>query len=114
MLKNVEYKSIYMGIGVRYVIEATIEETGERRKKFLSLNESKLIPVLTNAEKYEYAERILCPITESKKRILKMFDVVWSQNNIKHHQRIKAADERGATERVHSIGGSVISVQEVS
>lgn len=114
MLKNVEYKSIYMGIGVRYVVEATIMETGERRRRLLSLNESKFIPIFSNKEKYEYAERILCPITESKTRVLKMYDVVWTENKIKHHQRIKAVDERSATERVHSIGGSVISVQEVS
>lgn len=111
MLKNVEFKSIYMGDGLRYVISGYLGE--QKIGKMLSLNESRYIHVLSSKEKFEYAEKLLTPLTEGRKPGIKLFDVIWMQGTIKHHQRIKAMDEKSAVERVHSRGGSVISLQQV-
>lgn len=114
MLKNVQYKSIFMGDGLRYVVSAT--HNGKQCGKLLSLNESKFIHALTNTEKFEYAEKLLNEnsLSESRGMSIKLFDVVWVEGSIRHHQRIKAHDEKGAIERVHSRGGSVLSLQQIS
>jgi hypothetical protein len=116
MLKNVEYKSIFMGDSLRYVISANVD--GVRTGKLLSVNESKLIHILNNKEKFQYAERILTEnkqkISEGRSHTIKLFDVIWTQNGIKHHQRMKSVDERSAVDRVHSRGGSVVSLQMVN
>lgn len=111
MLKNVEFKSIYMGDGLRYVISGYLGE--QKVGKVLSLNESKFIHVLSSKEKYEYAEKLLNPLTEARRDRVKLYDVIWSQGDVKHHQRIKAIDEKSAVERVHARGGSIISLQQV-
>jgi hypothetical protein len=114
MLLDVEFKSIYMGDGLRYVVNGIMESTGEKRGKVLSLNESKFIHAMNAKEKCQYAEKLLFPITEGRFGTIKLFDVVWLQNGIKHHQRIKASDEKAAVDRVHSRGGSVVTLQQVS
>lgn len=115
MLKNVQYKSIFMGNAMRYLVSAFVD--GEKRGKLLSINESKFIHTLSNKEKYDYAEKMLIEqnLTEARRGgEIKLYDVIWMEGNIKHHQRIKASDEKGAIERVHSRGGSVVSIQQVS
>jgi len=116
MLRTAEFKSIFMGDGLRYVVNGILESTGEKRGKVLSLNESKTIHVMTTKEKYEYAERLLFPaqqVSEGRDKSIKLFDVVWTQGGVKHHQRMKSSDERGVLDRVHSRGGSVVSLQQV-
>lgn len=113
MLKNVQYKSIFMGDGLRYVLNAIHEETGEKRGKVLSCNESKLVHIMTSKERFEYAEKILNPINEVKTASTEYFDLVWTQGGIKHHQRIKAANEKDAIEKIHQKGGSVISISSI-
>lgn len=115
MLRTVEFKSIFMGDGLRYVVNGILEESGEKRGKVLSLNESKTLHVMSTKEKYEYAEKLLFPnqISEGRDRSIKLFDVIWMQGGNKHHQRIKSPDEKGAIERVHSRGGSIVSLTQV-
>lgn len=109
---NIQYKSIFMGDGLRYTVSAMNEETGEKFGRLLSLNESKYIHVLSNKDKIEYAKLMLNidnRLTEAKNKI-KIFDVIWMEGNIKHHQRIKASDERIAVNRIHSRGGAIVSL----
>lgn len=111
MLKNIEYKSIFMGNGARYVVKASLN--GKSVGKVLSLRESKDIPLMSTKEKYEYATRLLDVITEEQS-VLKIFDVIWSKDHIKHHQRIRAKNESVIFSKIHNSGGSVITVQELS
>jgi hypothetical protein len=115
MLKNVQYKSIFMGNGLRYIVSATID--GDKRGKILSINESKFIHALNTKEKYQYAEKMLYEesLNEYRDRQpIKLFDVIWVEGDIRHHQRIKSKDEKGVMERVHSRGGSVVTLQQVN
>lgn len=116
MLENVEYKSIFMGDSLRYIISANVD--GVRQGKLLSINESKFIHALNNKEKYQYADRMLTEgtkkLTEGRYHTIKLFNVTWMEGAIKHHQRMKAVDERAAVDRVHGRGGSVVSIQSVN
>ncbi len=115
MLTNVQYKSIFMGECLRYIVSADID--GKNCGKLLSINESNLVHALTDKEKFLLAEKVLDSnnLSEARNRgEIQLFDVVWLEGDIRHHQRIKAHDEKGVMERVHSRGGSVVSLQRVS
>ena len=112
MLKNVEFKSIFMGDGRRYIVTGYLDD--RKVGKTLSLNESKFVHVLSTKEKFEYAEKLLVPLEEGRRQTLKMFNVVWMEGSIKHHQRVKAPDEKAAVEKIHSRGGSIVSLQEIN
>jgi hypothetical protein len=132
MVKNVNYKSIFMGDSMRYLLSANVD--GVSKTKVLSLNEGKNVKYYNDAQKIELAENIFGdskktasklpvaikePVVEQAEQLdekrgsMKVYRISYTLNNKERGMTVKASSESGAIERIHKMGGNVTSVQVI-